>query len=217
MNKFKNLVFIVSLVLANWTWGQDLSNASLEELAKLYSNTDLDDDDLVKLCESRNLSACGLLASTFKEYGEEGITPDSVAAKNAFEKLCNQGNMSNCANLGLMYHKGYGVKKNSNKAKQLYEKSCNANAGDGCEGLAGLYENGEGVKKNLSAAIKLYDKACSLDDIWGCARLSSLYFAGEKVKKDMNKHYKYRKKECDLGGLQDICSAEEKKFLEKYK
>ena len=62
-------------------------------------------------------------------------------------------------NLGLMYAKGQGVKKDLKEAVNWYKKAAERNLAKAQFYLGWMYENGLGVKKDLTEAIKWYRKA----------------------------------------------------------
>jgi len=79
---------------------------------------------------------------------------------DALQKACDKGNMKSCADLGIAYDLGRGVRQNYSKARKLYKKACDKNNMNACFNLGILYDNGKGVRQNYSKARKLYKKAC---------------------------------------------------------
>ncbi|AZL89160.2 Sel1-like repeat-containing protein [Megavirus baoshan] len=64
-------------------------------------------------------------------------------------------------NVGKMYYKGLGVKKNILKAIKWITKSADQNNKYGLMNLARFYEDGDGVLLDINKAIKLYERAAS--------------------------------------------------------
>lgn len=57
---------------------------------------------------------------------------DYKTALKLFQKACDSGDTSGCANLGFMYNNGTGVKQDSFKAVELYIKACDGGNAGGC-------------------------------------------------------------------------------------
>ena len=75
------------------------------------------------------------------------------------EFAANAGHGEGASNVGLIYHKGLGVKVNFDLAKYWYEKSLNMErywSGQSQVGLGVLYMNGTGVPKDLNEARRLF-------------------------------------------------------------
>jgi len=75
------------------------------------------------------------------------------------EVAANAGHGEGASNIGLIYHKGLGVKVNFILAKYWYERSMNMEkywSGQSHVGLGVLYMNGSGVPKNLNEAKQLF-------------------------------------------------------------
>ena len=75
------------------------------------------------------------------------------------EFAANAGHGEGASNVGLIYHKGLGVKVDFNLAKYWYEKSLTMErywSGQSQVGLGVLYMNGTGVPKDLNEARRLF-------------------------------------------------------------
>ncbi|MBQ9212515.1 MAG: SEL1-like repeat protein [Bacteroidales bacterium] len=150
-----------------------------------------------------------------------------------FEQTCNNGDVTSCHSLGVMYKNGQGVeqnhdqaaklfeqacnsgiaescadlgslKQNTTEAAKLYEQACNDNAANGCVYLGLLYQYGKGKRQNYTQAAQLYEKACNLDYADGCSNLAKSYLYGQGKPKDFFTAKEYYGKNCDLGN-QDDC------------
>lgn len=64
--------------------------------------------------------------------------------------------------MGILYHNGYGVKRDYTKAKEWYEKAIPLGNEYAMYNLGLLYECGNGVKKDISKAEQLYRDAAKL-------------------------------------------------------
>ncbi len=63
------------------------------------------------------------------------------------------------ANMGLLYRRGYGVKKNYAKAVAWYERAAEQDYGKAQFSLGLMYKKGQGVEKSEATAVKLYLQA----------------------------------------------------------
>ena len=121
--------------------------------------------------------------------------------KTEIEKLeesCNNGNASDCADLGYKYDIGEGVTENNYKAVELYKKGCDLGSAIGCNNLGVMYEYGYGgVTKDYYKAVELYKKGCDGGNALGCNNLGVMYRKGYGVTKDYYKAVELYKKGCD--------------------
>ena len=66
-------------------------------------------------------------ASIGQNYVYEGLKAQQshnyIKAAELFKKACDRGNSKGCANLGILYEYGQGVRQNSRKAKEYYTKA----------------------------------------------------------------------------------------------
>lgn len=88
------------------------------------------------------------------------------------KRECDRGSATSCANLGLMYEKGSGVRQSATSALKAYERACDAGDVAGCTGLAYLYSKGEGVKRDANRAKAVFDKACRKGHARACSGLA---------------------------------------------
>ncbi|CAA6825930.1 MAG: Unknown protein [uncultured Sulfurovum sp.] len=58
---------------------------------------------------------------------------DSNFMSKLLTKVCNDGKMEACYNLGIMYAKGEGITENKPKAIALFKKACDGGIEDACE------------------------------------------------------------------------------------
>ena len=89
----------------------------------------------------------------------------------AFEwntKAANQGYAGAQYNLGLMYHKGHGVRQDYQKAVEWYTKAANQGIAEAQFNLGLMYYNGEGVRQNKSTAKRYFGQACDNGLQLGC-------------------------------------------------
>lgn len=71
-----------------------------------------------------------------------------------YQKIACDGNIYHaCANLGIMYEEGQGVRQDSNKALWLFTKACDGKYTRACSSAIGvMYEHGQGVNKDMIKA-----------------------------------------------------------------
>jgi len=97
---------------------------------------------------------------------------------------CDKGIMRGCSNIGYLYQKGKGVKKDSLKSIKYYTKACNGGYAIGCSNLGLVYRDGLGVKTDYKKAKKLFDKGCKGKDGFGCNNVGVAYYKGKGTKKN---------------------------------
>lgn len=62
--------------------------------------------------------------------------------------------------LGLIYHKGYGVKQDYAQAIYWYKRAAQQKFSNAQLNLGVMYEEGQGVQKNITKAKQWYQLAC---------------------------------------------------------
>ena len=124
-------------------------------------------------CDNDHAAACneiGRIVGT----GDGGQKVDFAVANEMFEKSCNLGDAQGCANLGIMYDQGSGVKQDATKARELYEKGCEGKISNACFNLGLFREKGLGGKKDIAGAKSAYTEACDQGDDDACKKLKRL-------------------------------------------
>lgn len=110
----------------------------------------------------------GILEACF-EYGlSYEIIGDYTQANAIYKRSCNQGFMSSCYNLAMLYVNGLGVKANIQKANRIFFEACINNEEQSCYNLAISYKDGIGVKADRLKARDFFKKACDLGMELGC-------------------------------------------------
>ena len=117
------------------------------------------------------------------------------------KRLCDEGNMVGCFNLGVLHMKGIsGAQKDESIALKYFRKACNGGDIDGCLNAGKYYEEGEDVRQDLFKAVAFYTKACDGEDAYACMILANLYRDGKgAIKRDSTKAAGYYKKVCEKG------------------
>lgn len=83
----------------------------------LFSAESIDSNESNKSCDSVDVKGCF----------------DSNFMSKLLTKVCDDGKMQACYNLGLMYATGEGIKKNKVKAIELFRKACDGGITEACE------------------------------------------------------------------------------------
>ena len=132
-----------------------------------------------------------------KEEVKKAQTPKlevKTDPKQNEKKLCNEGNITVCYELGLSYYD----EKKFNEAFLYFGKVCDLGKMKFCANLANDYHNGNGVSKNPKKALEFYQKACSLNDAESCNNAGVMYDKGNGILQDYIKAHNLYKKGCDL-------------------
>ena len=95
---------------------------NFEEVEVKVSKAKLDEkgNKVTELVKSKNGRE---YLKVVREETTEKRKKDFSKAVQLFKKACDGGHMLGCHNLGVMYQKGNGVKKNEQKAAELYKKA----------------------------------------------------------------------------------------------
>lgn len=109
---------------------------------------------------------------------------DFMNAKKIWESL-SDSNADAMVNLGSMYVKGFGMKKNIQKAYELFDKAASFGHETASYYLGGMYENGIGVSANATDAIRHYTVAAKAGMSTAQLKLGIL-LRNEDIKNSMN-------------------------------
>ena len=63
-------------------------------------------------------------------------------AASLYEKGCDAGKPTGCANAGRMYENGLGVTRDLTKAKGFYKQACDGSEADSCTNYGNLARRG---------------------------------------------------------------------------
>ena len=101
-------------------------------------------------------------------------TPDELT-EIRLTKACAKGYAMGCANLGLAYLEGEGVKQDSVKGVAIFRQTCDGlKSAAACELLGHMYAAGNGVRQSVEDALTFYGKACDLKGKIGCENYARL-------------------------------------------
>jgi TPR repeat protein len=124
---------------------------------------------------------CSDIADVFDE-GLGGYEIDYAKAYKYYIMACDKDEAIACANLGYLYKRGNGVKKNNKTAIAYFTKSCDLDDEVGCLGLGYMYDSGTGVKQDKKKANSYYVLACDNDSNTACYNFAINYEYGDGVK-----------------------------------
>ncbi len=118
-----------------------------------------------------------------------------------FRQACEDGVMSACYDLGVLYEQGEVVGRDIERAFELYETACLAEDPDevACNNLAVMYQQGEAVEQDTERAAELYRRACEQGSMLGCRNLAKRYVDGRGVEKNPVRAGALLEKACQLG------------------
>lgn len=133
-----------------------------------------------------------------KFYLDDKDYQDYKKAIKYLTKSCDLLSSSGCANLGQMYEKGLGAKKDNKKAFESYEKACILGSDIGCYNLSVAYQKGTGVKRDIFKSFENMKKSCDLGLGYACFAVGYKYQNGEGIKKSNEKMNEYYQKACEL-------------------
>jgi hypothetical protein len=117
------------------------------------------------------------------------------------KRLCDEGNMVGCFNMGFMHMKGIrGAAKDEEKALQFFRKACKGGDIDGCLNAGKYFEEGINVKQDYAKAKEFYIRACDGGEAYACMLLGNFYRDGNAtIERDSRKAAHYFKKVCEYG------------------
>lgn len=125
---------------------------------------------------------------------------DYAQAKQRWERLAADNDPEAMTNLGIMYEKGIGVKRDVKTAEALYLRAANLGYVQGQFDLANLYYNGNGIKQDYKSAGHWYTAAALAGHLRSQYYLAQMYENGEGVQEDRLNALKWYVKAAD-GGL----------------
>ena len=117
------------------------------------------------------------------------------------KRLCDEGNMVACFNMGVMHMNGIrGAMKDEEKAFKYFSMACNGGDIDGCFNAGKYYEDGTEIKQDYLRAVDFYIKACKGKEAYACMILGNFYRDGkDNIESDRSKAATYYKMVCEYG------------------
>ena len=127
------------------------------------------------------------------------VNPDGLYGK---DKLCGEGDLLICNELGDIYYFGDEAMKDFKRAEYYFKMSCRGKNSEGCYKIASLYYN----LHDFNQSFDYYKKACDYGHAKACYHLGSCYKNADcGLKTNLRRARKYFHKACD-GGEKYSCS-----------
>lgn len=128
--------------------------------------------------------------------------PDDWGMVQRFNKqktLADQGNIKAMYDVGKLYERGRGVKKDITKAAEFFQKSASAGYPSAQARLGILYFEGRGVKQNYNKALSLLNAAANENIPSAQFQLANMYELGTGVSQNLQKAIAWYKKADKYG------------------
>jgi len=137
---------------------------------------------MLKILFSIFFTSIVLNADLVHDARQHYLNGNKVKAMELLTQSCDNGRISGCNTLGMMYLRGDGVRQNKRKASKLLYKACNGSEyimnTDACFTLGVMHYRGEGVQLDKIEAKKLFGKACDGGHSDGCTNYKILLNEG---------------------------------------
>jgi Sel1 repeat len=138
---------------------------------------------MLKNSERSDPSQAGIGGESYKEAVRLYQEGRYVEAANAHQLACDRFDARACTDLGVMYRRGQGVKKDFPRAAEFSLRGCDGGNALGCTNLGLMYWNNV-LPKNDKRAVELFGRGCDGGDKNGCRALAFMYENGQGVPKD---------------------------------
>lgn len=145
-------------------------------------------EDLKSRAEAGDKTATRQLAEAYY-LGREGVEQNFGEAARWYLKLAQQGDVRAQTTIGLMYSRGYGVKKDPQVAHRWWSFAAAANDPGAQYNLGLAYANGDGVAQDYSQAAQWYSQAAQRTHVQAQFNLGMLYHEGKGVAHDPVRAY----------------------------
>lgn len=155
-----------------------------------------------KLCLNSTLAILCLLILSITMSLPVSANPDDWGMVQRFNKqneLASQGNVKAMYNVGKLYERGRGVKKDITKAVEFFEKAAAAGSASAKARLGVLYFEGRGVKQNYNKALKLLNSAAKENIPSAQFQLANMYELGTGVSQNLSEAIKWYKQADHYG------------------
>ncbi|MGI0440331.1 tetratricopeptide repeat protein [Helicobacter himalayensis] len=104
-------------------------------------------------------------------------------ALQLFAQSCDNGDVSSCYELGILYSNGENIKQDYHKSVSYYESACNAGYLPACNNLGVLFFQGLGVRQDYQRSLELYDMSCQRGNADACNNLGVMFENGYGIEK----------------------------------
>ena len=114
---------------------------------------------------------------------------DFFVAFELFDKLCKNGNLVACNNLGILYDNGYGTRQSYQKAFEIYKNLCDKKISIGCYNLGAMYSSRLAVETvDREKALDFFGKGCDYKSTISCERYA-LFNKSKSYISDTNREF----------------------------
>ncbi len=124
---------------------------------------------------------------------------DYAAALREWKPLAEEGHASAQFQLGAMYEKGRGVRRNHRVAVQWYRRAAEQEHSAAQVNLGGMYRAGEGVRRDYKAAVQWYRRAAAQQDARAQYKLGEMYRRGQGVAQSFETAAEWYRRAADQG------------------
>jgi len=145
-------------------------------------------EDLKIRAEAGDKTATRQLADAYY-LGRDGVEQNFAEAARWFLKLAQQGDVRAQTTIGLMYARGYGVKKAPQPSHYWRRLAAAANHPGAQYNLGLTYANGDGVAQDYSQAAQCHGRAAQRTHVQAQFNLGMLYHEGKGVTQDPVRAY----------------------------
>ena len=111
---------------------------------------------------------------------------DYQKARSLWAPLAKDNNADAQYNMGLLYMKGLGVKRNPKTAMQWFKKSAYYGNADAAYNLGVIYQTGDGIFPSDKDAVYWWQQAVEVGHVESMYNLGVMYAYGYGIKQDVN-------------------------------
>lgn len=156
----------------------------------------------VKLALKSLLSILSIVFLSLTLSLPASANPDDWGMVQRFNKqneLASQGNVKAMYDVGKLYERGRGVKKDISKAAEFFQKAASARNPSAQARLGILYFEGRGVKQSYKKALSLLNSAAKENIPSAQFQLANMYELGTGVSQNLSKAITWYKKADKYG------------------
>ena len=132
-------------------------------------------------------------------YGYNNVDMNVVKAKNYNKKGVASNSAEAMYNLGILYLKETGSKRNMAAALDLFQQAADLNYVPAMVNLGHLYQRGDSVTQDFAKAFQLYKQAADLNNKSGVYWTGYMYYKGLGTVQDYSKAIEYLRQDSVQG------------------
>ena len=147
-----------------------------------------------------SLLSANLFADVIVKNGMvEFVEVKSIPTNQRYKQSCDNGNMTGCVELGVLYFTGSSVQEDHDKAVVLFKKACKNKHSKACYHLGTIYKRGSkylngknGIEKDTEKAKLFYSKGCIYGYAQSCSQYNMIKEKGRNADSDIDTRiYRY--------------------------